>query len=83
MATITQSLKTAASAVKALEASNSTTPALIEITHTLHGQQSQLRKGNPNAGNGGLPRADCWLELCGSELQGIDSGRPVHDQQVR
>jgi len=61
MTTITQSLKTTASAVKALEASNSTTPALIEITHTLHGQQSQLRKGNPNAGYGGLNKAKDML----------------------
>jgi hypothetical protein len=61
MATITQSLKTTASAMKALETSNSTTPALIEITHTLHGQQSQLRKKNPDAGYGGLNKAKDML----------------------
>merc|ERR1719162_338329 len=54
MATITQSFKTAASAIKALEKSNLTTPALIEITHTLHGQQSQLRKQKADPGYGGL-----------------------------
>jgi len=61
MATITQSLKTTASAMKALETSNSTTPALIEITHTLHGQQSQLRKQKADPGYGGLNKAKDML----------------------
>lgn len=58
MAAIAASLKTTASAFKALEKSNMTTPALIEITHTLHGtQQSNLRKQKQDPGYGGLNKA--------------------------
>jgi len=57
MADITMSITSSATAVEMLEKSNLTTPALIEITRSLHGVQSHLRRATQPKGYSGVDGA--------------------------